>query len=201
MLPWRKKVNPYRVLVSEIMLQQTQVERVIDKYKEFLSAFPDFRGTCRCAHGPAARCLVGHGIQSAGAGASVAGPAGISEHRGRLPREQEELARPSAGSGSTRPGRYRLLPSTCLSYSWTRTSGGSTFTNSSKTVRDIHDDELLPLVEQTMDREDPRKWYNALMDYGSMLKRRPGQSEPQERCTTPGRVPSRTPTGRCAARS
>jgi len=41
-LPWRKRVTPYRVLVSEIMLQQTQVERVIEKYKEFLSAFPDF---------------------------------------------------------------------------------------------------------------------------------------------------------------
>ncbi len=39
-LPWRKKLNPYRVLVSEIMLQQTQVERVLEKYKEFLVAFP-----------------------------------------------------------------------------------------------------------------------------------------------------------------
>ena len=40
-LPWRKRVTPYRVLVSEIMLQQTQVERVIGKYREFLAAFPD----------------------------------------------------------------------------------------------------------------------------------------------------------------
>ena len=41
-LPWRKNLDPYRVLVSEIMLQQTQVDRVIEKYKEFLAAFPDF---------------------------------------------------------------------------------------------------------------------------------------------------------------
>ena len=41
-LPWRKNLNPYRVLVSEIMLQQTQVERVIEKYREFLAVFPDF---------------------------------------------------------------------------------------------------------------------------------------------------------------
>ena len=39
-LPWRKTRNPYRILVSEIMLQQTQVPRVIEKYKEFLRAFP-----------------------------------------------------------------------------------------------------------------------------------------------------------------
>ena len=36
----------------------------------------------------------------------------------------------------------------------------------------IHDDELIPLVEQTLDAENPRKWYNALMDYGTMLKQK-----------------------------
>src|SRR3972149_3893172 len=41
-LPWRKTTDPYQILVSEIMLQQTQVERVIGKYEQFLSAFPDF---------------------------------------------------------------------------------------------------------------------------------------------------------------
>ncbi|RPI33326.1 MAG: A/G-specific adenine glycosylase, partial [Nitrospiraceae bacterium] len=42
LLPWRKTRTPYRILVSEIMLQQTQVERVIDKYKVFIRTFPDF---------------------------------------------------------------------------------------------------------------------------------------------------------------
>ena len=41
-LPWRNTRNPYHILVSEIMLQQTQVGRVIEKYEQFLSAFPDF---------------------------------------------------------------------------------------------------------------------------------------------------------------
>src|SRR5579872_5676068 len=39
-LPWRCSDNPYHVLVSEIMLQQTQVERVLPKYAQFLAAFP-----------------------------------------------------------------------------------------------------------------------------------------------------------------
>ncbi|HVM73568.1 MAG TPA: A/G-specific adenine glycosylase [Candidatus Paceibacterota bacterium] len=39
-LPWRKNKDPYKILVSEVMLQQTQVPRVIEKYKEFLKAFP-----------------------------------------------------------------------------------------------------------------------------------------------------------------
>ena len=41
-LPWRNTRDPYHILVSEIMLQQTQVGRVVEKYEQFLSAFPDF---------------------------------------------------------------------------------------------------------------------------------------------------------------
>jgi A/G-specific adenine glycosylase len=40
-LPWRRTTNPYNILVSEIMLQQTQVPRVIEKYKDFLKKFPN----------------------------------------------------------------------------------------------------------------------------------------------------------------
>jgi len=42
-LPWRRTRAPYRVLVSEIMLQQTQVERVIPKYRQFLRRYPTLR--------------------------------------------------------------------------------------------------------------------------------------------------------------
>src|SRR5262249_52365327 len=41
-LPWRRTCDPYRILVSEIMLQQTQVDRVIPKYREFLGRYPTF---------------------------------------------------------------------------------------------------------------------------------------------------------------
>jgi A/G-specific adenine glycosylase len=41
-LPWRRTSDPYKILVSEIMLQQTQVERVIPKYHEFLERYPSF---------------------------------------------------------------------------------------------------------------------------------------------------------------
>jgi len=46
-LPWRKTRNPYLILVSEVMLQQTQVDRVIDKYKEFITDFPSFTALAR----------------------------------------------------------------------------------------------------------------------------------------------------------
>jgi len=42
-LPWRKTFDPYKILVSEVMLQQTQVDRVIPKYHEFLERYPSFQ--------------------------------------------------------------------------------------------------------------------------------------------------------------
>ncbi len=42
-LPWRKTINPYQIRVSEIMLQQTQVDRVIPKYLSFLKLFPTIK--------------------------------------------------------------------------------------------------------------------------------------------------------------
>ena len=41
-LPWRETIDPYAILISEIMLQQTQADRVIGNYTEFLQLFPDF---------------------------------------------------------------------------------------------------------------------------------------------------------------
>jgi len=46
-LPWRRTDDPYHILVSEIMLQQTQVERVIPKYHEFLTRYPTFNSLAR----------------------------------------------------------------------------------------------------------------------------------------------------------
>jgi A/G-specific adenine glycosylase len=42
-LPWRRTTDPYKILVSEVMLQQTQVDRVIPKYHEFLERYPTFK--------------------------------------------------------------------------------------------------------------------------------------------------------------
>ena len=41
-LPWRQTIDPYCILISEVMLQQTQVPRVIEKYESFIRRFPDF---------------------------------------------------------------------------------------------------------------------------------------------------------------
>ena len=169
-LPWRKNTNPYRVLVSEIMLQQTQVERVVDKYKEFLSLFPDFSAL---AAAPTAQLLAawsGLGYNRRALALRSLAQRVVNEHRGRLPKEQDCLVDlPGIGkytAGAVQAFAYNL-PVVFMDTNIRRVYIHEFF----KDRNGIHDDELLPLVEQTLDRKEPRKWYNALMDYGTMLKR------------------------------
>ncbi len=49
-LPWRETIDPYKILVSEIMLQQTQVDRVINFYKNWLKQFPDFSALAKATN-------------------------------------------------------------------------------------------------------------------------------------------------------
>lgn len=63
-LPWRRFSNPYRVLVSECMLQQTQVDRVIPKYHAFLEQFPDVESLARATKGDVLRAWSGLGYNS-----------------------------------------------------------------------------------------------------------------------------------------
>ncbi len=60
-LPWRKTTDPYRILVSEIMLQQTQVERVVDYFDRFVAAFPDARALAAASRGDVLKIWEGLG--------------------------------------------------------------------------------------------------------------------------------------------
>jgi len=169
-LPWRKKLNPYRVLVSEIMLQQTQVERVIEKFQEFLEAFPDFNAL---AHAPLPGLLKawqGLGYNRRALALKALAQKVVAEHRGKLPKEPEKLlALPGIGpytAGAIAAFAFNR-PVVFMDTNIRRVYIHEFFRDRD----DIHDDEIIPFLERTMDAENPRKWYNALMDYGTMLKK------------------------------
>ena len=169
-LPWRKRITPYRVLVSEIMLQQTQVERVIEKYREFLAAFPDFKAL---AQAPTAKLLgiwSGMGYNRRALSLKALAQAVVRDHRGRLPSAPEILVT-LPGIGSYTAGAVAAFafnkPVVFMDTNIRRVYIHEFFPDQ----QNIRDEELLPLVRTTLDTRDPRKWYNALMDYGSMLKR------------------------------
>lgn len=172
-LPWRKRVTPYRVLVSEIMLQQTQVDRVIEKYREFLKAFPDFASLAKARAAMLLRLWSGMGYNRRALALKALAQKVMSEHKGRLPSDPAVLI--------TLPGIGPYTAGAVAAFAFNRpvvfmdTNIRRVYIHEFfRDRRNIHDDELLPLVRQTLDTKYPGKWYNALMDYGTMLKKEHG---------------------------
>jgi A/G-specific adenine glycosylase len=169
-LPWRKTRNPYRVLVSEIMLQQTQVERVLVKYNEFLAAFPDFSALAKAPLPRLLRIWSGMGYNRRALALKALAQKVVDEHGGKLPSDTDKLiALPGIGkytAGAVMAFAFNK-PVVFMDTNIRRVCIHEFFQDR----ENIHDDQLIPFVEQTMDAENPRTWYNALMDYGAMLKK------------------------------
>jgi A/G-specific adenine glycosylase len=90
-LPWRQTRDPYRVLVSEFMLQQTQVDRVIPLYEAFIAAFPDFAALAAAEAGDAVRLWRGLGYNSRAMRLHALAHAVVEKHGGVLPSDREAL--------------------------------------------------------------------------------------------------------------
>jgi A/G-specific adenine glycosylase len=169
-LPWRKTHNPYRILVSEIMLQQTQVERVLGKYTEFIKTFPDFSALSRAPLHKLLAFWQGMGYNRRALALRALARIIMKEHGARLPSAPEELI--------SLPGIGRYTAGAIAAFAFQQpvvfmdTNIRRVFIHEFFHNREnIADTEILPLVEQTLDGADPRLWYNALMDYGAMLKK------------------------------
>lgn len=90
-LPWRHTRDPYRILVAEIMLQQTQVERVVPKYLAFLEAFPSLEALAAAPTGEVIRQWAGLGYNRRAVNLQRAARAIVEQHGGNFPREVTEL--------------------------------------------------------------------------------------------------------------
>ncbi len=168
--PWRKTRNPYRILVSEIMLQQTQVDRVIDKYHEFLAAFPDLRSLAKARLKKLLRVWQGMGYNRRVLALRKLAIMVMDEHQGKLPADPALLI-DLPGIGKYTAGAVSAFafnkPIVFVDTNIRRVFIHEFFHDRTS----IHDNEIMPLVEKTLDTVNPRKWYNALMDYGAMLKK------------------------------
>ncbi len=90
-LPWRRVRDPYRILVSEVMLQQTQVDRVIPKYHEFLALFPDAKTLAQASAGDVLRAWSGLGYNRRALNLQRACQAVVERFDGEFPHDVEEL--------------------------------------------------------------------------------------------------------------
>jgi len=90
-LPWRTTRDPYRVIVSEFMLQQTQVERVIPLYEAFLDVFPDIASLAAAQAGDVVRMWRGLGYNSRAVRLHALAQTVVREHGGTLPSDRDAL--------------------------------------------------------------------------------------------------------------
>ena len=180
-LPWRAPplrlqkngvLNPYRILVSEIMLQQTQVERVIPYYREFISHFPSVKSLASARQKDVLVLWQGLGYnrrarmlhQAAGV---------ISKEYKTFPRSYSELV--------TLPGIGPYTAGALCVFAYNQPV--PIIETNIRTVYlhhffpgkvDVTDRDVLSVVEKTLYTRNPREWFWALMDYGTFLKREKG---------------------------
>lgn len=170
-LPWRHDPTPYQVFVSEIMLQQTQVSRVLVKYPEWMRRFPDFEALAGASVAEVVAEWQGMGYNRRALWLREAAGRIVREHRGVLPRDPAELVKlPGVGpntAGSMAAFAYEA-PTVFIETNIRRVFIHEFFGDR----EGVSDGELRPLVEAALDREHPREWYYALMDYGADLAKR-----------------------------
>jgi A/G-specific adenine glycosylase len=216
-LPWRKNTKPYNVYVSEIMLQQTQVDRVVDFFNKWMKEFPTIKALAEAKQSDVLRLWKGLGYNSRAIRMKRTAQIIMEKFGGKFPKSYEDILSlpgigpytagaisafaynqpvsmietnirrvylhhffPTPQSKHTRP--LRVAPSlkeradfvtsiqkleSCNQVEISAPSfrGGGRRPGASG----IHDKELIKLIEKTVDQENPREWYWALMDYGSYL--------------------------------
>ena len=169
-LPWRHTSEPYHILVSEIMLQQTQVDRVIDKYNQFIRSFPTIQKLAKAPVDKVLRTWQGLGYNRRALMIHRCAKGIVDDYLGNIP-DDPKLLNKLPGIGKNTAASicvFAFHKPLIFIETNIRTVFIHEFFHDRK---DITDDELIPLIQQTLDKKNPYKWYSALMDYGAYLKK------------------------------
>ncbi len=169
-LPWRKTKDPYRILVSEVMLQQTQVARVIEKYKEFLKEFPTVHALAKASLSDVLKIWSGLGYNRRAKYLHDATKQIFEKHGGKVPRDFAALC--------TLPGVGEYTAKAVRTFAFNKpdvlieTNIRSAFIHSFFAgVPSVNDREIKEQATKAAKGQNPQEWHWALMDYGSHLKR------------------------------
>jgi len=169
-MPWRDIDDPYAVLVSEVMLQQTQVPRVTPKYLAWLDAFPTVDALAAAPLAAVLEAWQGLGYNRRAVALKRTAETIVECHGGVVPSDPAVLR--------TLPGIGPTTAAAVANYAY-RVPSPFIETNVRAAVLhhffpeadDVPDSVIRPIVEATWDADDPRGWGYALMDYGTELKR------------------------------
>ncbi len=176
-LPWRRTKDPYKILVSEVMLQQTQVSRVLVKYPEFIQAFPTLESLAKAPQRTLLKIWAGLGYWRRALFLQQSANIILKKYGGEFPRDPRPLEQlPGIG-------RYTARALACFSF-----GNPEVFidTNIRRTYihfffpkrKNVSDKEILRIAQKAAsllfhDRRkqwiSPREWHYALFDYGALV--------------------------------
>ena len=165
-LPWRRTTDPYRILVSEMMLQQTQVDRVIPKYKAFLQSFPTVQDLANASAGKVIKLWSGLGYNRRAVKLQECVKTVVHKHQGTFPQTTPEL--------QELPGIGPYTAAAIMAFAY----------NQPEIVIDTNirrvffriflgEGEKLEKLQETIAKnvslENSRDYHNALMDFGATI--------------------------------
>lgn len=167
---WRRKISPYNVVVSEIMLQQTQTSRVAEKFPVFIKKFPNFKALAQATTPELLQAWQGLGYNRRALYLRELAKTIVTTYKNKLPNNSAELIS-LPGIGPNTAGSIRAFafdePSIFI-----ETNIRAVFLHEFFPGQvEIPDTALLPLIESTLPTSNYREWYWALMDYGVYLKK------------------------------
>jgi A/G-specific adenine glycosylase len=169
-LPWRRDPTPYAVLVSEFMLQQTQVPRVIPKYVAWLRLFPTVHDLAIAPSSAVLAAWSGLGYNRRALALHSSARHIDAEFGGQIPDDEAALR--------SLPGIGAYTSRAILAFAFNRpvvfleTNVRTVLLKYFYPAEDkVPDTRLIKTAEYVLDRDAPSKWYTALMDYGAQIKK------------------------------
>jgi A/G-specific adenine glycosylase len=164
-LPWRRDPSPYKVLVSEIMLQQTQVSRVVPKFNEFMKKFPTIESLASTSTKDLLKVWSGLGYNRRAIWLKEAARQIVE--RGEFPKSVKELKELKGVGPYT--SRSILIFAFNKDLAAVDTNIRRVLIASGFAEEDMSDKQLQPIADLVLFRGRSRDWHNALMDYGSQV--------------------------------
>src|SRR5256714_10302797 len=170
-LPWRSTQDAYAILVADIMLQQTQVERVLPKYQQFLAAFPTLADLAAASTAEVISVWVPLGYNRRAVSLQSIARQVMAQYDGRIPESIDELLKLKG------IGRYTAGAIACFAY---RKQVATVDTNIRRVLHRIflglehpapklNDAQMLTMAEQVLPVGEAYNWNQAVMDLGATI--------------------------------
>ncbi|HEY7347685.1 MAG TPA: A/G-specific adenine glycosylase [Ktedonobacterales bacterium] len=170
-LPWRETNDPYAILVSEMMLQQTQVDRVLPKYREFLARFPTLAALAEAPTAEVIRAWSPLGYNMRAVRLQAIARQVMAEYQGQIPAKVEELCTLKG------VGRYTAGAIACFAYHQQAPTVDTNirrvlyrlFVGIEKLEAPVRDEAVWKLAEAALPSGEAYRWNQALMDLGATV--------------------------------